>query len=89
MDIEDIFLTYEEAQKLIPFFEYARRNAPYKEARESAYRILRELELVRDLDYSPLRGRQVILSRKKDREFLLDALANIIYAKEGRFKKGK
>jgi hypothetical protein len=81
--MEVIYISYDEAQKLLPFFEAAAKCAPYKEARESSRRILQELEFVRDRDYSPLKGCQIILSREKDREFLLDALAWIVYSGEG------
>jgi len=78
----DTYISYEEAQKLIPIFQYAKKFGPHRELRLMAGRILEELELVRgDIDYSPLRGDQVFLSRK-DTELLLDAL-EYIRGKEG------
>lgn len=68
-----VYVTYQEAQKLRPFFGYARKYGPYKEARESAMRIFQELENVRQIDYSPLRGHQIFLS-PNDYEFFIDAL---------------
>lgn len=75
MDIA--FVSYSEAQALIPFFRAAARGGPWRESRESAGRILQELELVRDRDYSPLKGRQVIFSKEEDKDFLLDVLAQM------------
>lgn len=67
------FVTYEEAQKLIPVFKYAQKHGPWKEVRESASRILEKLESVRTVDYSPLKGYQMLL-KEEDYEFYLDAL---------------
>ena len=85
--MEVVFLSYSDAQKLIPFFKAAVKSAPYAEAKESAQRILQELELVRNLSYEPLSGRQCILSKEEDKEFLLDALATVVYSEEMGFKK--
>ena len=68
-----MWVTYEEAQRLIPFFRYSKKHGPYKEARESAGRILEELENVRQIDYSPLRGHQIFL-KESDYEFYIDSL---------------
>ena len=82
MEKVDTYISYGEAQKLIPIFQYAKKSGPYRELRLMAGRILEELELVRgDIDYFPLRGDQVFLSRK-DTELLLDAL-EYIRGKEG------
>jgi hypothetical protein len=59
--------------KLKPFFRAARKDAPYKEARDSAYRILRELELVRPDAYDQLPGRQIFL-KSQDYEFLRNVM---------------
>jgi len=69
-----VYVTYQEAQKLVPFFKHTKIHGPWKEIRESSGRILRELENVRSIDYSPLRGDQIFLS-DTDYEFLIDALA--------------
>ena len=74
-----IYVTYEEARRLQPFFEYAKIHGPYKEARGSAARILRELGNVRQIDYSPTRGYQMFL-KEDDYEFFLDGL----HAMEGK-----
>lgn len=66
-------VTYEEAQRLIPVFEWAKKEGPLKEARESSHRILSELKDVRPIDYTPLRGHQISLS-EKDYEFFIDVL---------------
>jgi len=80
--MEVVFISYDEAQKLIPFFRAVAKSPPYKGAGEPAKRILQELELVRNLDYSPLRGRQVILRREEDKDWLLDVLARICHKEE-------
>jgi hypothetical protein len=74
--MEVMYITYEEAQKLIPFFKVASQDRNYgKEAMESARRILPELENVRERDYSPLKGKQIILRSGDDRQFLIDAIS--------------
>lgn len=71
-----VWITYEEARKLLPFFRTAYKRAEYPEARESAYRIMRDLENVRDLDYGPLPGSQVVLSQR-DHTFLMDVITQM------------
>ncbi len=68
-----VYVDYEEAQKLIPFFKLAKTHGPYKEARMSAGRILKELGNVRQVDYAPLEGYQLFLS-SEDYEFFIDTL---------------
>ena len=85
--MEVVFISYDEAQKLIPFFKAVAKSSPYKEAREPARRILQELELIRDLDYSPLRGSQVILRREEDKDWLLDVLAEICHGANTHIKE--
>ena len=76
--MEVMFVSYQDAQALIPFFRHAADRGPYKEARESAKRILPELELVRgDISYAPLSGRQVFLKSEDDRDFLRDAIESL------------
>ena len=73
--MEVVYISYRDAQTLIPFFKHAAERGPYKEAKESAKRILRELDLVRgDISYAPLSGKQIILRIEDDRDFLRDAL---------------
>lgn len=84
--MEVVFISYDEAQKLIPFFKAAVKNPPYKEARENAQRVLRELELVRDLDYGPLPGRQCIFHNEDDRDWLLEVLHKLVYEPAGLYK---
>ena len=69
-----IFVTYEEATRLKPVFRRLAKEAPWKEARESARRILEELGDVRDVDYKPLSGKQIFLDKDIDMEFLLDVM---------------
>ena len=57
-----VILTYEDAQKLIPVFQHYKSRGPWKAVRSDASVILRELGNVRDIDYAPLRGKQVVLS---------------------------
>jgi len=70
-----IFITVEEARKLKPIFENLREIAPWKDAKESASRILMELRHIKDIDYSPFPGQQVFLS-PVDYRFYLDVLNN-------------
>ena len=67
------YVTHEEAGRLEPLFRYAKEHGPYKEARESAGRILRELSNVRPVDYSPIGGYQLVLD-ERDYEFYRDML---------------
>ena len=72
--MQAVFITYDEAQRLIPFFRRAKKEGPWKEARESAGRILEELRNARlDVDYAPSRGHQTILN-DIDYEFLTEVL---------------
>jgi hypothetical protein len=69
-----LFIEYEEAQKLIPFFRRAKTSAPYKEAREAAGRILLELNRVRgDIEYDITGGHQIMVS-ERDYQFLEDVM---------------
>ena len=75
--MEIMYVTYAEAQRLIPFFQReAARSSPYPGAQESAKRILSELQMVRgDVDYSPMKGKQIVLRNEHDKEFLIDTIA--------------
>lgn len=68
-----LFVSYAEAERMMPFFEYAKVHGPYKEARRSAARILGELSHIRNIDYSPLKGAQLFLS-EGDYEFYIDTI---------------
>lgn len=67
-----VYVPYEEAQRLIPVFEYYAKHGPQKGVRGSASRILQELRNVRALDYKPLPGAQVFLTEDQQ-ELYLDA----------------
>ena len=60
--INATYVSYEEAQKLIPLFEYYAQKGQWKEVRQDAKAILEELRFVRSIDYSPLPGNQVVLT---------------------------
>lgn len=64
------FIGYEEAQKLIPIFKWYHEEGELREIRGDAYKILQALKLVRDVDYSPLSGKQVVLPSERPYEFL-------------------
>ncbi len=66
---KQMIVAYEDAEQLKPFFEMAAVKGEHKEERESAKRVLRELEMVRDIDYYPMRGHQMFLS-SVDHDFL-------------------
>lgn len=73
---EVMYITYKDAQRLIPFLKVAVKHGPYLEAKESANRLLQEMVLVRgDIDYT-LGGRQMFL-RSEDKEFLLDLMGSL------------
>lgn len=63
-----VLVSYEEAKELKPIFQKFRKSGPWKEVRESAGRILKELGDIRDVDYSPLPGYQLTLD-DRDYEF--------------------
>ena len=71
-DLYPVYVSYEEAQQLIPVFEYYAKQGPWKEVRTSASGILRELRDVRDINYSPLRGQQIMLTEDQ-KDLYLDA----------------
>lgn len=58
-------ITYEEARTLMPIFEYLKRAAPQKEVRRDAEAILTELGYVRQVEYDPLRGHQLVLDERQ------------------------
>jgi len=69
--IRQVFLSYEDAETLKPFFRAAVKRAGHRNERQSASRILRKLDLAReDVDYGPLPGAQILLENKTDEEFL-------------------
>ena len=73
--MEVMYVSYAQAQRLIPLMQHVAKNHEWKEARESAKRILQELELVRgDISYDPLEGRQIFLRSENDRDFLRDSI---------------
>ncbi len=70
------YITYDEAQKLIPMLKYAKKNAKWKDARISASRLLSEIEGVKPGSYEPFRGHQMFLS-EVDYNLLMDSLTVI------------
>ncbi len=71
-----VYVSYDEAQKLIPIFEYYAREGPWKEVRTDALHILRELREVRNRSYAPLSGKQIFLTSSQY-EFLNDVRAEV------------
>lgn len=71
-----VYVPYEEAQHLIPIFAYYVKEGPWKEVRSDAGSILTELRDVRNIDYSPLGGKQVFLSESQY-EFFQDVRAEV------------
>ena len=70
-DIHPVYVSYEEAQQLIPVFEYYVKQGPWKEVRKDASGILLALRDVRDVDYRPLGGQQIFLTEEQY-DFLSD-----------------
>lgn len=60
-----VYANYEDAQKLIPVFEYYARSGSWRDLRMDARTIVRELEEVRNIDYDPLPGRQMFLTQEQ------------------------
>lgn len=60
-----VYVSYEDAQILIPIFEKIVEQAPWREARGDATAILRELERVRDIDYKGFSGKQIFLTHRQ------------------------
>ena len=60
-----VYVDYEEAQRLIPVFTYYAKEGPWKEVRADARSILRDLQNVRNLEYSPLPGGQIFLTEEQ------------------------
>lgn len=71
MEYKYTWITYKEAQKLIPLFEWARENAPFPKAQESASRILIDLKNVRNIDYGKVKRHQLIIE-ERDWQFFQD-----------------
>ena len=67
-----VIVSWDEAQRLLPIFKKLREHE-WKEVRESATRLYREMEDVRPQEYRPLGGKQIFLN-KQDYEFMQDAL---------------
>ena len=73
--MEVMYITYAQAQRLLPVMKHIVKTHQWREVRNSASRIIPELEAVRgDISYEPLRGRQVFLKSENDRDFLRDAI---------------
>jgi len=62
-----VYVSHEEAQKLIPVFEYYARGGGkvWKEVRVDARAIVNELLGIRSVDYSPLPGQQLFLTARQ------------------------
>ena len=58
-----VFVSYGEAQRMLPFFREMARTARLARIRKAASAFVEELDLVRDdVDYAPLGGRQILLT---------------------------
>jgi len=62
-----VFVTYNEAQKLLPYFQYFSVEGPWRDLRTDAQAIVRELKDVRPIHTSdsPLGGKQIFLSERQ------------------------
>jgi len=72
-ELRSIFIDYEMAQKLTPFFMEIRGSAPMVEARRAAGRLLDALGNIRDVDYGETGGYQLRL-QEMDYQFLKDTI---------------
>ena len=68
-----VYVTYPEAVRLKTIFKSLRETAPLKEARESAGRILGELDIIRPERSEPFRGQQMFL-KPGDYAFFMDVI---------------
>lgn len=57
-----IYVSYEEAQRLMPVFAYFAEHGEWAEVRRDARSILHKLRAVRPGQYEPLGGKQVFLT---------------------------
>ena len=75
--MRQVYVTYEEAQKLRPIFMRTRKSAPWADARDSSSRILQSLETVKeDVEYEPKGGYRMLLN-ETDYNFLMDVMAQM------------
>jgi hypothetical protein len=74
--IRVVRVSYEEAQHLIPVFEFYAKEGPWQNVRRDAAALLRDLRNVRDIDYSPLYGKQIFLTEEQY-DFFMDARAEM------------
>ena len=63
-----VLVSYEDAQKLVPVFEHFAKNGQWREIREDAKEILRELRLVQPIEYE-FGGRQIIFHKERLQDF--------------------
>lgn len=70
------YVSYEEAQRLLPVFEYYAKEGPWEKVRSDARAISGELRDVRNIDYHPLPGQQIYLTSEQY-EFLQDVRAEL------------
>ena len=75
MDYNYFWVTRSEARQLVPVLQKLRKEGPWKEARESAFRLLNDLEYIarRPGEGTTSRGYQMVLS-DTDYGFLLDIM---------------
>jgi len=62
--VHSVFVSYDEAQRMIPIFSWYTKNGQWKDIRNDASKILMELRKVRDIDYSPLPGYQILMQER-------------------------
>lgn len=75
-EMHNVYVSYEEARKLIPIFKYYAKEGPWREVRADGSRLARELEDVENRDYSPLPGKQVNLN-EREYEFFVDVRSKV------------
>ncbi len=74
-DFHHTIISYEDAQKILPVFKWYATEGHWRDLRDDARRIAKELEDVRPIRYD-LGGKQIILSEKQIK-FLEDVRAEI------------
>ena len=72
MPMHTVYVTYEDAQELIPVFQWYVDNAPMRDARADARIILKELHNVPDQDFGPMPGKQIVFEKESLWQFFKD-----------------
>lgn len=79
-DFEVVYVSFEEAQKLLSIFRHLAKHGQWAELRRQARTLIGKLGVVRPIDYV-LGGEQIFLS-EKEHEFFLDVRGALTMGEE-------